>query len=139
MMQRWDLTSKFKLDQFYAAALEQIEIQDPWAVQITKPSRSISQNAMIYLLYAKIASQQEGWTEKQVRDYCKLHYGVGILKSHNPEWAEEYDQYIKGEPYEKKLWLVGQMDITSLFDKDQATDYINTIIQEWGRQGVVFD
>jgi hypothetical protein len=37
--------------------------------------------------------------------------------------------------YEDKILLMTYMDITSLFNKEQATEYLDTIISEYTRQG----
>ena len=37
--------------------------------------------------------------------------------------------------YEAKIMLMTYMDITSKFNKAQATEYIDTILSEYGKQG----
>ena len=37
--------------------------------------------------------------------------------------------------FEEKLLLMTYMDITSKFNKAQATEYIDTILSEYGKQG----
>ena len=65
----------------------------------------------------------------------KLHYGIGLLKASDPAFSDWYNHSIKGLTYEDKLLLMTYFDVTSLFTKAQATEYLDTIITEYGREG----
>jgi len=110
----------------------------PPTVQFLRDKRSKNQNSMIYALYGQIAIQMDDQSTLDVRRFCKLHYGVGILKSVDPDFCEFYDRAIKKMSYEDKLFLMGHMDITSAdgFKKPQATEYIDEIIREYSKQGI---
>lgn len=90
---------------------------------------------MINALYGDIARQAQDQSVLDVRRHCKLHYGIGILKGANSNFSIWYDSAIKGLNYEDKLLLMTYMEVTSLFNKAQATEYIDTIIREYQKQG----
>jgi len=110
----------------------------PPTVQFLKDKRTLDQNSMIYALYGQIAIQMDDQSTLDVRKFCKLHYGVAILKSVDPDFCEFYDRAIKKMSYEDKLFLMGHMDITSAdaFKKPQATEYIEEILREYSKQGI---
>jgi hypothetical protein len=76
---------------------------------------------------------------QDVTNYCKLHYGIGILKAHDPDFCDWYDSLIKSTwTYEQKLIFMENFDVTSRFNTEQATEYINLIIEREGRNGINF-
>lgn len=78
----------------------------PCTVSIKKGApRSIDQNKLQrkWLLEAE---QQGDCTAEEYRGYCKLHFGVAIMKFESPEWAEKYDRIIRPMPYEVKLEMM---------------------------------
>ena len=97
--------------------------------------RTTSQNALWNSLYGTIAAQSDDKSTLDVRRECKLYYGIPILRASNPEFCDWYDKSIKPMNLEDKLLLMTYMDVTSLFTKDQGTEYINTIITEYIKQG----
>ena len=99
--------------------------------------RTTSQNSHFYALYGELARQSDDQSTLDVRRHCKLVYGVGILKAADPDFAELYDRTVKKMSFEDKLLIVGYMDVTSKFNKSQGTEYIDTIIHEYSKQGFV--
>jgi len=106
-------------------------------LQLLEADRSTSQNSMFYALYKDIAAAMQDKTLIEVKRECKLRYGVAILKAADPEWADLYDEAIKPMPYESKLLLMTDYPITSHFTKAQASDYIQTILDDYARQGIL--
>lgn len=133
--QRWWLQNQHQLNAFNEWVSGQWELGKKPTVQILAADRSVDQNAMFYALYRDISAQQEDKSQLEVKRICKLHYGIGILKGADPEWAEWYDRAIKPMDYEDKLFLVTDLPVTSRFTKEQATEYIDTILSEYGKQG----
>lgn len=98
--------------------------------------RSTDQNAMFYALYRDIADQSQDQTEIDVRRYCKLHYGVPIMRRESEKFRERYDQVIRDNlTYEQKILAMDILDVTSLMNKRQGTEYIDTIIREYSTLG----
>ena len=133
--QRWRLKDEHQLNALNEWVRAQWENRVYPTLQMMKQDRTHAQNTMIFALYGDIARQSEDKSVLDVRRECKLHYGVPILRASDPVFCEWYDKSIKGLNYEDKLLLMTYMDITSLFTVEQGTEYINTILQEYGKKG----
>ena len=133
--QRWHLHDQHQLNGFTEWINGQWEAGRKPTVQVMGADRTSNQNAMINALYGDIARQAQDQSVLDVRRHCKLHYGIGILKGANSNFSIWYDSAIKGLNYEDKLLLMTYMEVTSLFNKAQATEYIDTIIREYQKQG----
>ena len=79
----------------------------PYSAQMTKPKsiRSAKQNSLQRKWLAEAEDQGDNKAE-EYRGYCKLHFGVAIMKYESPEWAEKYDAIIKPLDYEQKLQMM---------------------------------
>lgn len=64
--------------------------------------RSANQNRLMHM-WMHEAEQQGDQTAEEYRGYCKLHFGVPILRNENEEFREAYDEVIRPLPYELKL------------------------------------
>ena len=112
---------------------------DGWVARITPPPRTGAQNAGTHVLYEIIAQElpeddAAGW-----KRYCKLHFGVPILRAEAPDFREAYDKSIKPLPYETKLAVMAYWPVTSLMDKDQIGRYIDAIRADFEPRGVILD
>lgn len=111
----------------------------PFTVTITQGKhRTTAQNNLQHKWIAEIASQLpdddvEGW-----RTYCKLHFGVPILRAENPEFREEYDELIRPLPYERKLQAIRRLDleVTRRMTTKQLTKYLDDMHRHFTEQGV---
>ena len=134
---RWWLRNSHVLNGFVE------HIQGLWlrgerpTVQFLEADRTSNQNSMIYALYGEIARQVEDKTVQDVRNECKLFYGVPIMRASDPEFRAMWDEALLGDkaPHEKELDLMTYMDITSKFTKKMASEYLDTIIIEYGKRG----
>ena len=109
----------------------------PFVVQVLGEKRSLPQNDLIYELYTIIASQKEDESIADVRRECKLRLGVPILRAENEEFRAMYDKAFKGGlTYEEKLAAMDILPVTSLMTKEQGTQYIDSVIREYSKQGV---
>jgi hypothetical protein len=95
--------------------------------------RSLEQNRLqrMWLLEAQ---EQGDQTAEQYRGFCKLHFGVPILRAEHDEFREKYDRIIRPLDYEQKLELMMiPMDfpVTRLMDVDQKIRYLNQIYQHF--------
>ena len=80
--------------------------QMPCTVIINKGApRSIEQNKLQrkWLLEAQ---EQGDQTAEEYRGYCKLHFGVPILRNENEEFRESYDKIIQPLLYPMKLEMM---------------------------------
>ncbi len=137
--QRWTVKDEHGLNALVEWIQGQWEQGKHPTLQMLAADRSTRQNAMFHALYGDIARAMEDRTLIEVKRDCKLRYGVVIRKTADPEWGDFYDRVIKPMPFEDKLLLMDDLPITSEFTKEQATDYINSIIQDYSRQGIALD
>lgn len=132
----WDLTTETAQEHFLQhVSLLRLSGQRPLFQQVDE-SRSTDQNAMFYALYRDIAHQAEDQTDLDIRRFCKLHFGVPILRRDSEKFRERYDQTIKTNlTYEQKLLSMDILDVTSLMGKKQGSEYIDTIVREYSQLG----
>lgn len=113
----------------------------PFTVTIEKGAkRSLEQNKLQRLWVNEAAEQLQDETAEEKRGYCKLHFGVPILRNENEEFREKYDRLIKPRSYEEKLELMMEpfsFPVTSLMTTKQKTQYLDAMYQHFRSQGVV--
>jgi len=90
--------------------------------------RTLDQNRL-QRLWMQEAERQGDKTAEEYRGFCKLHFGVVILKE-DPDFAERYDAIFKPLPYETKLELMQEpfdFPVTRLMKKKQKVRYLDSI------------
>lgn len=112
----------------------------PMTVTVQKGApRSIEQNKLQrkWLLEAE---QQGDMTAEEYRGYCKLHFGVPILRNENDLFREKYDAIIKPMPYETKIQMMMEpldFPVTRLMTTAQNTKYLDAMYQHLRGLGFV--
>ena len=89
--------------------------------------RSAEQNRL-QRMWVNEAAKQGDQTAEEYRAYCKLHFGVPILRAENEEFRIKYDRIIKPMPYETKLELMAEpfdFPVTRLMTSKQKTKYLD--------------
>jgi hypothetical protein len=84
-------------------------------------------------------SAQKGDTPEYWRGYCKLHFGVAVLKQDDETFAAEYDTVIKPLPYEAKLKLMQEpfdFGITRRMTVKQQTAYLDAVHRHFSQEGI---
>lgn len=84
-------------------------------------------------------AKQLGWEVEYARGYCKLHFGVPILRNDDEVFAAEYDEVIKPLPYEHKIKLMMvpfDFGVTRLMTVKQETQYLDAVHRHFAEQGV---
>ena len=112
----------------------------PMTVSVAKASkRTTKQNRLQRQWMLDIASQLDGWTAEEARGYCKLHFGVPILRAENEAFCAEYDAVVRPLAYELKLKLMMvpfDFGITRLMSVKQQTAYLDAVHRHFSEQGV---
>lgn len=106
----------------------------------TGKHRTIEQNRLQMALIKDIAEQM-GETTEDVRAYCKLCFGVPILRAENPDFCERYDAIVRPLPYATKLALMKEpfdFPVSRIMKVDQLTRYIDALTAHYAEQGVAF-
>ena len=104
-------------------------------VEKRERKRSLEQNNHFHALYAQIAQQWDGMTQKDVTRHCKLHYGIPILRRDDEDFRNVYDKSLKKLEYVEKLQAMDYMSVTRLFSTKQGVEYIDEINREFTEQG----
>ena len=114
--------------------------QLPFTMEVIKGTkRSDAQNKLSHKWY-KEAGEQGDNTADQYRAYCKLHFGVAIMKEQSELYAEKYNRIIKPLDYEKKLELMGEpfnFPVTSLMTVANEKKYLDQVYLYFTSQGFV--
>jgi len=109
-------------------------------VRAGKP-KSNEQNRLQRLWVNEAAEQLGDETAEDKRGYCKLHFGVPILRNRpdDTSFQEEYDAVIKPLPYESKLKLMKvpfDFGVTRLMTSKEKTQYLNSVWDFFNDLGV---
>lgn len=101
--------------------------------------RSIDQNRM-QRKWLQEAEAQGDMTAEEYRAYCKLHFGVPILRAENEHFRELYDEKVKPFSYEMKLQFMAEpwdFPVTRLMTKGQKSKYLSDIRNHFISMGFI--
>lgn len=101
--------------------------------------RSARQNRLNRQWMLDIAAQLDGWEAEYARGYCKLHFGIPILRTEDEAFGAEYDAVVRPLPYELKLKLMMvpfDFGVTRLMSTKQQTAYLDAVHRHFSEQGV---
>jgi len=102
--------------------------QIPCTVIINKGApRTIEQNKLQHKWLLE-AEEQGDQTAEEYRGYCKLNFGVPILRNENELFREKYDRIIRPLPYEVKLEIMMvplDFPVTRLMTTKQKSKYLD--------------
>ena len=108
-------------------------------VKITTEKRSLSSNALSHQWYKDVADQTDEVVE-DVMCFCKLHYGVPILRAESDKFRDTYDSNIKDFlTYEQKLGAMSFIAVTRLMNKGQMNRYLNDMQRDYATRGVILE
>jgi len=102
--------------------------------------RTNNQNRLQYKWYQEAADQLQDQTAEDYRAYCKLHFGVPILRNCHEAFAEKYDRLIKPLPYEIKIEYMQEplgFPVTSLMNTKQKKQYLDAVNTHLAGLGVL--
>ena len=103
----------------------------------TGKDRSLDQNALSHTWYAQIARKLKeddalGW-----KCFCKLHFGIQILRAEDAEFRKFYDNAIRSSlSYEQKLIAMQFLSVTSEMTKPQLSAYLKAMQAHFRTMGV---
>ena len=113
----------------------------PYLVSIKNGQhRSIEQNKLQHLWINEAAEQLGEDTPEGYRAFCKLHYGVPILRNENDDFREAYDKHIRPHSYEDKLAMMAiplDFPVTRLMKMGQKKRYLDDIYHHFFGLGVL--
>lgn len=101
----------------------------------TGKDRSLDQNAGSHLWYAQLARELPQETELGWKCFCKLNFGVPILRQSDEEFKQLYDSAIrKSLTYEQKLAAMRVLPVTSRMNVKQKTEYLKLMQEHFAKQ-----
>lgn len=106
--------------------------QQPVTVSIEQglvKKRSNDQNRLQRLWFNEL-EQQGDMTAEEYRAYCKLHFGVPILRNDDEDFRRAYDAEVKPYSYERKLKFMAEpfnFPVTRLMTVKQHKRYLDAI------------
>lgn len=93
--------------------------------------RSEAQNKLQRLWLSEIASSPKAdMTAEEYRAFCKLHFGVPILRNEDEKFREIYDKKVKWRSYQDKLAFMAEpfdFPVTRLMTVKQHKEYLDAI------------
>jgi len=129
-------------------ALTAMYRQSKFVVVSMRPGkdRTLDQNALWFALYQRIAQMTQLGDVEDARKYCKLHFGVPIMRAADADFRDAYNMALLHLPYEVKLNWMGPcalfgpdgFPVTRLFNRAQGIAYTDQIVAEFSVKGVVF-
>lgn len=114
----------------------------PCTVNVAKgKNRSVEQNKL-QRKWLKEAAEQlgENQTAEELRGYCKLHFGVPIMREESEDFCELYDRIVKPHSYEDKLALMMvplDLPVTRLMTTKQKSMYLDAVHAHFAGLGVL--
>ena len=112
----------------------------PCTVNLTKgQNRSVEQNRLQRLWLREATEQLGEDTIEGYRAFCKLHFGVPIMRGESDSFRKIYDQIIRPLAYENKLTLMQvplDMPVTRIMTTGQKKRYLDDIYQHFTGLGV---
>lgn len=101
--------------------------------------RSLDQNAISHAWYSQVAKELREDSELGVKCFCKLHFGVPILRMGSDEFREKYDRAVKPMDYPDKLTLMEWFPVTSLMTTPQLSEYLEKMQSHYQCRGVLLE
>jgi len=108
--------------------------------------RTLDQNGLWFKFYERIAQMTQIGEAEDARRYCKLHFGVPIMRRDCDQFRDGWNRMFLSLTYEEKLYLMAECElfgpdgfpVTRLFNRKQGIEYTNRIVDEFTAKGVFF-
>lgn len=89
--------------------------------------RTNPQNALQHRWYQEAAEQLQDHTAGEYKAYCKLTFGVPILRGTDERFNEMWRQRVEGLPRIQKLQVVEYISVTSLMTTVEKKQYLDAV------------
>ena len=112
----------------------------PATVTINKGLPRSNEQNKLQRKWLKEAEEQGDQTAEEYRAYCKLHFGVPILRAENDEFREKYDRIIRPLPYVQKLEIMAlpfDFPCSRLMTTRQHSQYLDAMYRHFSGLGIL--
>ena len=111
----------------------------PCTASVVKGKNRTEEQNRLQRLWLTEASEQLGQSVEELRAYCKLHFGVPILRNEDEDFRTAYDRVIRPHSYEDKLCMMAvplDFPVTRLMKTGQKKRYLDDIYVHFTGLGV---
>ena len=112
----------------------------PFKVKLSKGGkRSLEQNRLMWLWMNEAADQLKEYTATQNQAYCKLHFGIPILRGEDDDFRSAYDAVLIDLTYEQKLRAMSpplDFPVTRLMKTGQLKRFLDDVYAHFRGLGV---
>lgn len=116
--------------------LENAEL--PCTITLTKGApRSLDQNRLQHMWMLELEMQGD-MTASEYRAYCKLHFGVPLLRQENEAFRLQYDSVVRPLTYDQKIEIMKEpidFPTTRLMTMRQKKVYLDDVYTFWTGKG----
>ena len=136
-MSKYTLNSEVALQSFVGTIRELWHSRRYLQVSVIEgKGRSIEQNAVMHGWFGQVARELRQDDARGVKRYCKLHFGVPILRAEDEDFRAAYDRVIKPLPYADKLVAMDILPVTSRMTTLQLDRCMADMQEHFGPRGV---
>lgn len=134
-------TTRFTVRSHLNRVLDNLNQNADFIVTIAErgEERTLAQNHLQHLWHGEAAAQLHDEPAEDKRAYCKLHFGVPMLRAEDEGFRAEYDRVIRPLDYPTKLALMKapfDFPVTRLMTVKQKKAFLDAIYQHYTSQGV---
>lgn len=127
------------LSQALGEVREMFRLHKRVKVKVTAGKRSLDQNAISHVWYSQMAREDRQYDERGHRNYCKLHFGVPILRTEDADFRKFYDAALLGLTYEQKRDAMDFVPVTSVMTKAQLSKYLEAVQADYGNRSIYLE
>lgn len=98
--------------------------------------RTTPQNSITHAWYGQLARELPEDDELGWKCFCKLHFGVPILRAEDEEFRLQYDGTVKPMTYEQKIVIMKFWPVTSIMTAPQLSAYAEAVQAAMAPRGV---
>ncbi len=97
--------------------------------------RSVVQNRLSHVWYQQVG-RETGDSPAEVQAFCKLTFGVPVLRMESEDFARSAEYLIDPLPYEQQLEAMQWLPVTRLLTVQGMTTYLTNMQHYYGRHGI---
>jgi hypothetical protein len=104
-----------------------------------EPKRNLDQNA-IFHVWCNQVDKQYCIKIGETKRFCKLHFGVPILRAEDEGFRKLYDKAILSTlSYEEKLEAMDILPVTRLMKKKQMARFLDSVQGHYAELGIILE